>query len=176
MTILSRALAAVAALALFLGGLLAGAELISQLWRHEPWLMPYDHWYRSARANTWSDQPVRWLCLALVAAGIVLLVAALSKRPPRTLDLRTRDGTTAADVQLASLEKSLARAALSVDGVTDATVRVNPVAASVETRTISDDRDEVKQRVDDAVRQRLGPIDLAQPLPVRVQVAGKDGR
>ena len=111
-------------------------------------------------------------------AGVAIVVAARFIGRPRAIDLRESTDAVPADVQVASLERSLARAALEVAGITDAEVRIRPARhhATITVRTVDDERDKVRRRIHDAVDARLGPLGLARRLPVHVTVAGKDGR
>lgn len=168
-------MAALVALALLILGALVAVEIVTQVWRHKPLAIPYDHWYRSAVTNTWATASVRWLSLAVAAGGLLLLVVALVRRPPADIDLRDGEAVQA-DVQRSSLEKSLTRAAVSVDGVSDASVHVGPKSARVTARTTNHDPGDLDARVVAAVGARLGTVGLADELPVDVAVKRKEGR
>jgi hypothetical protein len=102
-------------------------------------------------------------------------MAALAKRRPAAIDLRD-DHATHADVQRASLEKSLTRAAEAVDGISGASVKVGPKATRVVAHTTNHDPGDLKERVRAAVGTRLGTVGLAGGLPVDVAVKRKEGR
>jgi hypothetical protein len=168
--IATRVLAALVSLALLTGGLLVIAEIVSERWRHEPWILPYDTWYQSATTNQWATDGVRWLCLAIAASGLLLLVVAFAKRRPIELALMPDASTRSADVQRTSLERTLTRAADGVDGVSDASVRVTSKSANVAVRTPYHEPGDLQQRVHQAVTRRIADIDLATQLPIQVAV------
>ena len=174
MRIASRAAAALVALAVLAGGVLVVVEIVTQVWRHRPWIVPYDAWYRSAVRNQWSSQPVRWLCVGLVAAGVVLLAVAFARRRPAAFPLAYTASAPTADVQRISLERALARAAVGVDGVERAVVRVNPDSVDVAVHTPRDEPGDLGGRVDDTIAERMATVGLADPPPVSVAVK-RDG-
>ena len=165
MRIVSRAAAALVALGLLVGGLLVVVEIVTQVWRHRPWIIPYDDWYRSGVTDPWSSQPARWVCLALVAGGIALLVVVFARRKPGSLPL---DET--ADVQRASLERALARAADGVDGVERASVRVSGSSVEVAVKTSRHEPGDLGERVDAAVAERIATVGLPEAPTVSVAV------
>jgi len=153
------------ALALAAAGLVVAGEIVVTGVRHRPWLVPHDRWYQAARAHPWSAAPVQWVCLALAAAGTMLLVATLARRGPAALPLGREPGTGPAQVDRASLEGALARTVEGVDGIDRASVRVGPEGTKVAARTTHRDLGDLRARVGTAVAQHLADLDLTPAGP-----------
>ncbi len=85
MRVLSRLIALAVALGLFVGGIVVAVEIVFAEIGREPWVIPYDEWYESARINAWSSPSTRRLALALVVAGLLLLLLQLARRRPTAL-------------------------------------------------------------------------------------------
>lgn len=175
MRVANRVLAAVLALALFVGGLLITVEIVVAGFDRRPWVVPHHDWYTSARLRSWESAPPRWIFIGLVAAGLVLLVLQLARRRPTTLALAP--GSVPADLGRRSLEKSLVREASRVDGVSAAKVKIKKddradvVASSTRRQT-----DDLGPTVTQALDRRIGALGLARPPAVRVKVNGRSSR
>jgi hypothetical protein len=169
--IVNRVLAAVLALALLVGGLLAAVEIVVAGFGRKPWLVPHDRWYRSARTRSWQSAPPRWIFIGLVVAGLGLLVAQLARRRPTVLELTP--AAVPADVARRSLERALVREASRVDGVAAAKVKVDKDRAEVLATTNRRRSDELEPRVVQALDRRVGSLGLARPPAVRVKVRSR---
>ena len=174
MRLLSRLISLALALALVVAGVVVAVEIAMAEFRSEPWVIPYDEWYRSARVNTWSSQSTRQLALALVAAGLLLLVLQLVRRRPTALDMEAGGSTHHADLNRRGVERSLVRAVSRVDGVASAKARISRhrtrVTASSNRRLPGD----LQARVTQAAEQRMAALHLARPpqLSVRLHTRG----
>ncbi len=171
MRLVNRVLAAVLALALLVGGLLAAAEIVVAGFGRKPWLVPHDQWYRSARARHWDAAPPRWIFIGLVVAGLALLLLQLARRRPATLDLTP--AAVPADLGRRSLERSLVREASRVDGVAGARVKVDGSKAEVLATTNRRRTAELQPRVAEAVDRRVGSLGLARIPAVRVRIRSR---
>jgi len=169
--VLNRIVAAVLALALLVGGLLAAVEIVVAGFDHRPWVLPHDHWYHSARTRSWESAPTRWLLIGLVAAGLLLLLLQVAKRRPTALPLIP--ATVPADLGRRSLERALVRAASRVDGVSSAKVRVDGDQAEVVAATNRRQTAELHPRLSAALDRRVASLGLARPPAVRVKVRGR---
>lgn len=156
----NRVLAAAVALVLLVGGLLVTAEIVVAGVGAEPWLLPYDRWYRSGREHAWNDPTSRWFFIALLAAGLALLALQVARRRRTALPL---PGGQALPVQVSrrSLERSVARAAEDVDGVASAKVRVTPSRARVVARADRLATAALQPTVAEAAGARLRALGLA---------------
>ena len=88
MKIANRVLAVAAALGLLAGGVLVAVEIALAGLGREPWIIPYDDWYSSARAEQWDSPGARSLFLAVGVAGMVLVALQLMRARPRSIPLR----------------------------------------------------------------------------------------
>jgi hypothetical protein len=174
MRVPNRILAAVLALALFVGGLLVAVEIVVAGFDRRPWVLPHDRWYTSARLRTWDSAPPRWIFIGLIAAGLLLLFLQLARRRPTAFSLTP--GAIPADVGRRSLEKALVREATRVDGVTAAKVKVGDEKADVVASSNRRQTDDLGPRVTQALDRRLSTVGLARPPAVRVKVQGRSDR
>lgn len=170
--LVDRALAAALALALVAGGLLVAAEIVAAGVGADPIALPHDRWYRSGRQHAWSSPTARWFFLALAAAGLALLLLQLAARRPDALPL-TGDQAHAAEVSRRSLERSLARTAMRVDGVASARARVSGARARIEAVTNRRLVKDLEPRVAEAAASRLRSVGLGDTA-VAVEVKARD--
>jgi hypothetical protein len=168
MRILSRLIALALALGLVVGGVLIAVEIVVAEIGREPWVIPYDRWYRSARTNAWSSPSTRQLALVLVVAGLLLLLLQLARRRPRALAMETGPSVHSADLNRKGIEQSLERAVNRVDGVSSAKARISSsrtrITASSGRRLPGD----LEARVKQAAEQRMAALKLASPPPLSV--------
>jgi len=174
MRVANRVIAAVLALALFVGGLLVAVEIVVAGFDRRPWVLPHDRWYTSARLRSWESAPPRWIFIGLIAAGFMLLLLQLARRRPSALALAP--GAIPADVGRRSLEKALVREATRVDGISAARAKVGDDKAEVVASSNRRQTDDLGPRVTQALDRRLSAVGLARPPTVRVKVQGRSDR
>lgn len=174
MRIANRVVAALLGLALVVGGLLVAAETVVAAFGRRPWVLPYDRWYRSARLRSWESASTRWILIALLAGGLMLLFLQLARRRPTALELAP--GGAPADIGRRSLERSLVRAASEVDGVSRARVKVGREQAEVSATTNRRQAGDLQARVAEALERRTRSLGLARPPAVRVKVHTRGDR
>jgi hypothetical protein len=172
--IANRVVAAVLALGLLVGGLLVAVEIVVAGFDRRPWVLPHDRWYVSARTRTWDSAPPRWIFIGLVVAGLILLFLQFARRRPTALDLTP--GAVPADLGRRSLERSLAREASRVDGITAARAKVGHDRADVVASSSRRQTGDLQPAVTKALDRRLGSLGLARPPAVRVKVQGRGER
>ena len=173
MRVANRVLAVAAALTVAAAGLLVAAEIALAGIGKGPWVVPYDDWYTSARANQWESSGPRWLFLALLAAGLAMLLSQTIKGAPRSLPLA--GGRAQAGISRRSLERTLARTAGGVDGVSGARVDIDGDRAHV-TVTTTRRTGDLRPGVEQAANERLRALGLVRPPAVLVDVNRRDGR
>ena len=175
MRVLNRVVAALVAVALAVAGVVVAVEVfVAQVLKREPWIVPYDRWYRSSQENTWSADVVLQIGLALIGIGLVLLLLQFLKRKPTSFPLETRQPGVDAYVGRRSLERSLTRAAEHVDGVSSAKAKVagNRVRISASSnRRVAPD---LESQVNEAVTSSLRRVHLVREPPVSVSVSRRD--
>lgn len=173
MKIANRILAVAAALTVAAAGLIVAAEIALAGIGRGPWVLPYDDWYAGARDNRWESPGPRWLFTAVLAAGLAILVLQTLKGAPRSLPLA--GGRSEAGVSRRSLERTLARTAGTVDGVSGARVDIDADRARVVVGTTRRTGD-LRPRVEDAAGERLRALGLARTPTVVVDVNRRQGR
>ena len=148
MRLANRLLATLLAGALAVFSAIVAVEIIlGYYFDRDPWLLPWDRWYRRSQELTWSDRSVVVTFVLIGIAGILLLAVQLWRRPPLALSLEDTTQEVHTEINRRSLEQVLTRAALSVDGVSGAEVRSRrrrvTVHALTERRQPGDLRDRV---------------------------------
>lgn len=174
MRVVNRVVASVLALALLVGGVLVAVEIVVAGLDRRPWVLPHDHWYRSARQRAWESPPARWAFIALVLAGLLLLFLQAARRRPLTLALVAGDAP--ADLNRRSLERSLARSVSGVDGVAGSRVRLDDGRLDVSATTHRRQAGDIESQVTGAVERRMEPLGLARRPAVRVKVRTRSDR
>ncbi len=174
MRVVNRIVAALVALATLVGGILVAVEIVVAGFGRRPWVVPYDRWYRSARLRSWESAPPRWIFIALVATGLLLLFLQLARGRPSTLPLTA--GGAPADLGRRSLERSLTRTATGVDGVSGAKVKVGAEQAEVAATTNRRQAGDLQSRLAAALDDRVKSLGLARPPAVRVKVSARGDR
>jgi hypothetical protein len=172
----NRVLAAAFALALLLAALLVVAEVVAAVFATRPWLVPYDEWYREAQRTTWDSALARGVSAGLAVVGLVLVVAQVAPRRPRDLPLAHRPGGAPAEVGRRSVERSVDRAVMAVDGVAGVEVRAARRAVRVRAQSSWRVPGDQESKVREAVAGRLGELGVAERLGIEVSVSARDGR
>lgn len=172
MRIANRLLAVVVSLGLAAAAVLVAINIVLVHYLdRRAWLLPWQRWHRGAGQRQWDQQPVVLSLAALAGAGVVLLAVQLWRRPPPALALTDRVAGIHTEIPRRALERALTRAALTVDGITDAHARATKrrivVHADTERRLLGD----LRARVSDSVQHVLDQLDLDAPPPLRVTVS-----
>ena len=177
MRIVGRIVAALLALALLVGALLVVLEILLAGLGQPALVIPYTTWYQGALQNPWSNPAIRLLCIGLILAGLVLLYLSLAARRPLGFPLTSSDDSVDALVKRKGLEGSLARSAMSVEGVSEARVKIKKAGtAQVSATTNRRVEGDLKERIHSAVASRLASVDLASPTDVVVNVRTRGGK
>jgi hypothetical protein len=174
--LLNRLLATLLALALFLGGLLAVAEIVLAALGRPAWLAPHQQWSSWLREQTFSDGIVRAALIGLALLGLLLLIAALRRGKPGALRLPARTDGTRVSASRRGIERSLATAARRADGVRDARARARRRSVRVKATTALRSTDDLRQPVTATVTERLEQLGLAGVLRPRVTVSRESAR
>jgi Family of unknown function (DUF6286) len=171
----NRVLAAVLGLFLLVGGLLTAVEIAIAFVGGDRWILPYDAWYRHARADAWDSGGVRGLLVVIAAIGVGHVVLQLVRRAPLTLPLSSETDATYA-VRRRSLQRSLVRSTEAVDGVESAKARIDQRGVRVRARSNRRLPGEMKSVVEAVVTGRLQQLELESIPRVRVSLRVRDGR
>ncbi|PFG38944.1 hypothetical protein ATJ97_1436 [Georgenia soli] len=179
MSLLVRIVSVLLALVLFLGGLLAAAEIgLAQL-RQPALLVPHRQWAAWLRVQVWESPTTRAVLAAMVLLGLLLVLVALRRGRPRTLALPPREGQTPAGVEThasrRSVERILAASTNRVSGVEGAAVAITRRRARVRASTPTRSEPELPTEVTETVTRELGELGLDRLRPA-VSVTGKGRR
>lgn len=176
MHLLNRVLATLLALAIFLGGLLAVAEIVLALLGRSSWLVPRGQWSRWLGEQTFAAGIVRAALIGLVALGLLLLIAALRRGKPGVLPLSGGTEGVRVSASRRGIERSLATAARRADGVRHARARVGRRSVRIKATTALRSTGDLQQPVTAAVIERLDQLGLARVLKPRVTVSSESSR
>lgn len=160
----NRLLAALLGLALAVTGLLICLEIGTALVGRSPSLVPYDRWMESAGLFSWSASETMWVSSGILAAGLTLLAIQLAPRRPRNLNTSFAIPKIEVVVDRVSLEQSLSRAALGVEGVVEATSRANKRRIRTTIDVAGGENGEVSEQVRRVLTTRLADFQVS---PVR---------
>lgn len=172
----TRVVAALLALALLLGSLLAVLEIVAAALDRAPALVPYPEWTSWLRTQSWNDWIVNAVLGGLVVVGLLLLLLALRRGKPASLPLRSRTDDVHMTASRRSVEKSLAAAAARTTGVTGASASVGRRTARVDARTVARSEPGIREEVESAVQGRLDSLGLERRMRTRVDLSTKDTR
>ncbi len=170
MSVLNRLLMILLGLGvLVLGGLLI-AETVADI-AGQPLLIDRDRIGSTMRGLDWQDTELLPVWVAMIAIGLLLLLLSLIRGQPSVLPLPVTGEGRYADVNRRSVASILTEVAQDDEGVRSASATVTPRAAAIEVvaRPGADTR-AVKQRVEEAVADRLDHLQLSGTVKPRVSV------
>ncbi|MFI7607827.1 DUF6286 domain-containing protein [Micromonospora sp. NPDC049366] len=151
------------AAALVAGGALAVVEALLAAVGHPPLLVDRAEVSAALRTTRWDDPAVRAAAVALIVAGVAVLVAELRRWSPSRVD--AGEGW---HLQRRSVERRLSAAAGSVPGVRRARVRIRRRGTQWRPRVVATGDPAARDEVEFAVHQELHR--LAVPGPARIDV------
>jgi hypothetical protein len=168
MRTVSRLLAALLALALTAAGALVVIEVIAAAFGADPVLVPRDDWARDGRTTAWSATSVRVAFVVTAVAGLVLLAVALARRRADRVALASPAAIERADIRRRSLERSVERTAVGVDGIDHAAVQLGRRRLDIKAATNRRDATGLREAIEGAVRHDLERLQLEAVPAVRV--------
>jgi hypothetical protein len=169
--IADRIVAGLVALALLVGGVLLAIEIALQAaGREDPWVLPWDTWYREGLETPWSDPTVRAVCIGLLVAAVLLLMLQFARRRPSALPVRPRADAVHVDLDRRGLEHWLAARLDKVEGVGSVNVRAHRRKVRVRADSVSRDTAPIERRLDEAAARELDRLDLVRSPSVDVNV------
>lgn len=170
MGFVNRALGAIVALALFVAGCLALLELGAIVVDAGPVTVPYERWLADLSASTWGRRSTRLACIALIAAGLVLLALQLLRQRPAEV-AAAGGGPVAARVARRDLEREVATELRQVvDGVETARVKLRRRGFDVKASVIAGDPQTLRDQLAVAARQAITARGADASGPVKVDV------
>ena len=164
----TRVVAALLALGLLVGSLLALVEIVAAALGRGPALVPYPEWTDWLRTHSWNDWIITAVLGGLVVLGLLLLLLAFHRGKPGSLALKSHSEGVDFTASRRSVEKSLAAAAARTNGVADASAAVGRRTARVNARTLASPDPGLHEEVEAAIRGRLDSFALERPMRTRV--------
>jgi Family of unknown function (DUF6286) len=169
--IVDRIVAGIVAVALLVGGVLVAIEIALQaVGREEPWVLPWDTWYREGLETPWSDPAVRAVCVGLIVVALLLLVLQLARRRPSALPVRRHRDAVHVDLDRRGLEHWLEARLSKVDGVGAVDVRARRRSIRVRADSVSRETTPIEGRLGEAAGRELAKLDLVRRTAVNVHV------
>ncbi|OQO94633.1 hypothetical protein B1813_00520 [Saccharomonospora piscinae] len=164
MRVVNRLLATVLALALAAGGVLVIVEVVAAALDRGPVWWDWQAAVRWTQRTAWEDTVVRVVCAILLAAGLLLLAAELTRPRLRRLRVAPRtDDARGEPIDTAYTRRGVAeavRAAVTrVDGVRSARVTVKRRAVKVMATAASRDRTTLGRVADDTSEAAKEAVD-----------------
>ena len=175
MQVINRVLAALLAVALFLGGLLAALDILLVQAGRPAWLVPTEQWAAWLRTQTFGAGIVRLICGGLVIVGLLLLICGLRPGRPGALRLPPRTEGITVTTRRRELERTLATSLTRLDGVASARAQARRHSVRVRVVTALRDPADLPTRVRETVTGRLAELGLADTLRPRVTVSRPRG-
>jgi hypothetical protein len=170
--IVDRIVAGVVALALIVGGVLLAVEIgLQAAGREEPWVLPWDSWYREGVDTRWSDPEVRAVCIGLIVVALLLLALQLARRAPATMPLQRRQDGVDVELDRRGLEHWLEARLARVEGVGSVDVHARRRKIRVSGDTVSHETTPIERGLADAAAADLDSLGLVRRPTVRVHVA-----
>jgi uncharacterized alkaline shock family protein YloU len=173
MRLLNRPLAFILATALLAGSVVVIAEVIGFAVHRSPLLVHWSSWYHWAQKTGWDALVIRVWSAILIVIGVLLLALELKPRRATRLPLRSADDATDAAVTRRSLAGMLRAAAIGVDGISSATVKVRRRRARIIAASAARGRPAASALTDpvtQALHDRLDRLDLRHPPRLKVHV------
>ncbi len=170
MGFVNRALGAILALALIVGGALALFEIGAAVMGAQPVVVPHDRWLSDLSAQAWGERSTRLACIALIAAGVLLVALQLLRQRPAEV-AAAGGAPLPARVPRRDLEREVAADLRQVDGVATARVKLRRRGFDVRATVIAGDPQAMREQLAVAARSSLTARGADAAGPVKVHVA-----
>lgn len=172
----NRLPAALVAAVLAAAGVIAVLEIIAAAGGHGPMVVDWPAWSARLASWAWSSGAVRLCGVLLTLAGLAVLLLGRAAGGGGRFEAHPSAAGTVMYVRRRALSRALRAAALSVDGITAASVRVRRRRAVVRTRL----RPRTSAGAVAQVRSRLAgtveSFDLTRPPRLVIEVGGRAAR
>ena len=160
---LNRLLAALLSLFLIIAGVLLVIEVIADRIHHRPAIVHWHAFYNWAGRTEWQAGITRFLCIALVVVGLILLIAELKR--PRVSRLRLMEEVPGIDTAWTrrGIGTAVTAAVRDVDGVRSVRTKVGRRRITVAATSGAADRaaaEALREPVTTAAQQRLDGLAL----------------
>jgi Family of unknown function (DUF6286) len=173
MRLLNRPLAFILATALMAGCVIIIGEVVGFAVHRSPLLVHWTTWYHWAQRTRWDAGVVRVWSAILIVIGTLILALELKPPRPARLPLHSGHEATEAAVTRRGLARMLRAAAVRVEGISSATVRVRRRRASITATSAARGRSAataLTEPVTRALRDCLDGLNLRNPPRLKVHV------
>lgn len=174
--VLRRVLALILATALLLAAVIGLVEIALAALHRPPWIVPGGDWANWLRGHRWNDGVVRVALSIVLVSGLLHLVAGLYRGSPAELALTSREPGVTVTASRRSVERLLDAVARSIPGITSARVATRRRGVRVDAWTRIHDAADLRDRVEAAVRESIGDLELSRPQRVTVRVHTEESR
>lgn len=178
MRVLERFLSLLLALAVVAGAVLLALEVGWAVAGQDPLLVQWRSAYTSGTTSTWDSTPARIIAVALIAVGLLLLLAELKPRRAPRLTMVGTDPTIDAAITRRSLRSTLLNGAKQVDGISGAKAKVSKRKATVTAVSRLGSADTARGltgELEAALQTRLDALQLAKTPRLRTRVSPRRG-
>jgi Family of unknown function (DUF6286) len=173
MRLINRPLALILAAALLAASIIVIVEVAAHALNAGPVIVHWTTWYHWSRKTHWNALVVTVWSVILIIAGVTVLGPQLKPRRVTRLRLRSDDKATDAAMTRTGLAGALRTAALDVDGISKAAIRVGRRRARITATTAARGRaaaGALRQPVTDAARRQIDDLQLRHPPRLQVRV------
>ena len=178
MRVVERFLSLLLALAVIVGAVVLALEVGWAVAGQDPLLVQWRSAYTSGTTSTWDSTPARIIAVALIAVGLLLLLAELKPRRAPRLKMVGTDPTIDAAITRRSLRSTLLNGAKQVDGISGAKVKVSKRKATVTAVSRLGSADTARGltgELEAALQTRLDALQLARTPRLRTRVSPRRG-
>ncbi len=178
MTVFNRVLAFLVSIALAALAVVVTVEVVAVALDKTPVLFDWRPAYDQGFTSTWTDTPVRAICIGLIALGLLILLSQLAPRKPSRLGMKSDVPGLTVGVTRHGLAASAESAAESVDGIGRSTAKVGKRKVAVSARSRHTDEASAKQlegAVKAAVAVRFDRLKLSRQPKIKVSVRPRKG-
>jgi hypothetical protein len=167
----NRILCVILAVAIAAAGILTVIEVIAAATDNEPVIVKWHGTVGDLASNEWKTAGPRVVAIVLILVGLLLLLFALRRGKPATVALSTEAPSVDMTTTRRSLQRSLATTATSVDGITDASVKVKRRTIVVKARAAGGvTKEDGREKLTDTMQGRLDRLSLAESKRLKVKV------
>ncbi len=173
MRTLNRVLTLLVSVAVIVAAAVLAVEVVVAVFGLHPLLLDWRAAYRAGRTDAWDSTIVRVIAAAVALVGLLLLAAQLKPRRVRRLKVSSQDANTDAALTRAGVRSALRRAALDVDGINSAKVKLGRRTAKVTASSRASQAglaQDLNTEVRTAVAERLASLQLRHAPRARTSV------
>ncbi|WP_316745030.1 DUF6286 domain-containing protein [Streptomyces sp. MK7] len=171
-----RVLVALISLIIAAAGAALAIDVVAVGTGNSPVVWPQRAITTELESNQWGERPIMAVAAATAVTGMFLLWAALSRGHRRAVRVDSANDCTCALLTRRGLRRSVDGTVGQVDGVDHHRVRLRGRRVKVKVTTPLRERQDLRERIADATRERLEAIRPAPSYKVTVKVRTARGK